>query len=107
VADAVVAGLGLPAAQEARTFQLAGPQALSYDEIVRTALGTRRPLVHVPLPVVRGGLRALERLVGAAAFATWEEARLMEEPMTTTRGTADIEALGVTPLRMSAVLGSA
>ena len=31
----------------------------------------------------------------------------MEEPMTTARGTADAEALGVTPLRMSAVLGAA
>jgi uncharacterized protein YbjT (DUF2867 family) len=110
VADAVVAALGLPAGAEPRGFQLAGPQALSYDEIVRTVLvpsGRRRPLVHVPLPVVRTGLRALERVMGAAAFATWEEARLMEEPMTTSRGTADIEALGVTPLRMSAVLGSA
>jgi hypothetical protein len=29
----------------------------------------------------------------------------MTEPMTTPRGTADAEALGVIPLRMSAVLG--
>jgi uncharacterized protein YbjT (DUF2867 family) len=110
VADAVVASLGLPGATGPRDFQLAGPQVLSYDEIVRTALGPlgrKRPLVHVPIPVVRAGLRGLERVVGPAAFATWEEARLMEEPMTTARGTADIEALGVTPLRMSAVLGSA
>jgi uncharacterized protein YbjT (DUF2867 family) len=109
VADAVISALGLPTAHEPRTFQLAGPQALSYDEIVRTVLGPlgrRRPLVHVPLPVVRGCLLALERVAGTAAFATWEEARLMEEPMTTSRGTADIEALGVTPLRMGAVLGS-
>ena len=41
-----------------------GPQTLSYDAIVRTAmrpLGRRRPLLHVPLPVVRlslGGARA-------------------------------------------------
>ena len=39
-------------------------------------------------------------------FATWEEAELMEEPMTTQRGTADAESLGVTPLAMSAVLGA-
>ena len=30
----------------------------------------------------------------------------MEEPMTTPRGTADAESLGVTPLRMSVVLGA-
>jgi NADH dehydrogenase len=110
VADAVVAALGLPEASEPRSFQLAGPQALSYDEIVRTVLnplGRRRPLLHVPLPVVRTGLRALERVMGSATFATWEEARLLEETMTTARGSADIEALGVTPLRMGAVLGSA
>jgi uncharacterized protein YbjT (DUF2867 family) len=110
VADSVISALNLRAGERRRSFLLAGPQALSYDEIVRTTLrplGRRRALVHVPLPLVRAGLRGLERIVGASAFATWEEARLMEEPMTTARGTADVEALGVTPLRMSAVLGSA
>jgi hypothetical protein len=38
-------------------------------------------------------------------FATWEEAELMEVPMTTERGTADPERLGVEPRPMSAVLG--
>jgi uncharacterized protein YbjT (DUF2867 family) len=90
-------------------FDLAGPETLSYDSIVRTVmrpLGRRRPLVHVPLPLVRLALDALERVVGPAVFATWEEAELMEEPMTTGRGTADAEALGVRPLPMSAVLGA-
>ena len=75
-----------------------------------------RAAPHGPAPpagarAAAGGARArcgvLERLTGPAAFATWEEAELMEEPMTTSRGTADAEALGVTPLRMSAVLGTA
>jgi uncharacterized protein YbjT (DUF2867 family) len=90
-------------------FELAGPDALSYEAIVRTVLrsiGRRRPLVHVPLPLVGLSLRALGRLVGPAVFATWEEAELMEEPMTTPRGTADAESLGVTPLAMAAVLGA-
>jgi len=39
-------------------------------------------------------------------FATWEEAELMEVPMTTERGTADPEALGVEPRPMAAVLGT-
>jgi uncharacterized protein YbjT (DUF2867 family) len=92
-----------------QSFELAGPEALSYDAIVRTvlrSLGRRRPLLHVPLPVVKASLRALERLVGPAVFATWEEAELMEEPMTTARGTAEAESLGVTPLTMAAVLGA-
>jgi uncharacterized protein YbjT (DUF2867 family) len=88
---------------------LAGPETLSYDDIMRVALraaGRERPLVHVPLPVVKGSLRALGKLAGQSAFATWEEAELMEEPMTTERGTADAEALGVTPKTMAAVLGA-
>jgi uncharacterized protein YbjT (DUF2867 family) len=95
--------------REAGAFELAGPQAMSYDAIVRTLLRSlrrRRPLVHVPLPVVRRSLRVLERIVGASAFATWEEAELMEEPMTTARGTADAESLGVDPLAMASVLGA-
>src|SRR5215207_117602 len=107
-ADCVVAALQRPRA--ARKLELAGPETLSYDAIVRTtlrSLGRNRPLVHLPLPLVRASLRALGRLVGQAVFATWEEAELMEEPMTTPRGTADAESLGVMPLAMSAVLGAA
>ena len=50
-------------------------------------------------------LRALRRWPAPRSFATWEEAELMEEPMTTPRGTADAEALGVRPLPMASVLG--
>jgi hypothetical protein len=39
-------------------------------------------------------------------FATWEEAELMEVPMTSERGTADAERLGVEPRPMGAVLGT-
>jgi NADH dehydrogenase len=108
VADCVVSALG-NGDPGRRGFELAGPDTLSYDAIVRTAirpLGRRRPLVHVPMPVVRLSLEALERVVGPAVFATWEEAELMEEPMTTARGTADAQELGVTPLPMKAVLGA-
>lgn len=107
VADCVMAALALPDGGR-HSFELAGPETLSHDELVRVALralARRRVLVHVPLPIVRIALRTLERLLGPAVFATWEEAQLMAEPMTTARGTADAESLGVTPLRMSAVLG--
>jgi NADH dehydrogenase len=83
------------------TYELSGPQVLSYNDIVRTVLRAahrRRRLLHVPLPIVRASLKVLR-------FATWEEAELMEEPMVTERGTADIESLGVSPLPMTAVLG--
>jgi NADH dehydrogenase len=93
-----------------RRLELAGPEVLSYDDIVRLALdawGRPRPLLHVPLWAVRMGLRVVERLAGSAAFATWEEAELMEVPMTTPRGPEDAQRLGITPKPMEEVLGLA
>ena len=90
------------------SFELVGPELLSYDDIVRVALRAshrRRRLLHVPLPIVRASLRTLRRIVGPKVFATWEEAELFEEPMVSERGTADIEKLGVRPHSMPAVLG--
>jgi uncharacterized protein YbjT (DUF2867 family) len=92
-----------------RRYELAGPEVLSYDEIVERVLeasGRDRPLLHVPVPLVRTGLRALGLLAGPSVFATWEEAELMEVPMTSERGTADAEGLGVEPRPMGAVLGT-
>ncbi|MGZ4203253.1 MAG: NAD(P)H-binding protein, partial [Thermoleophilaceae bacterium] len=90
--------------------ELAGPETLSHDQIIKLvlrSLGRRRRLLHVPLPVTRVGLNTLETVVGpSAAFATWEEAELMEIPMTTPGGTAGAESLGIMPLRMAAVLGA-
>jgi uncharacterized protein YbjT (DUF2867 family) len=91
-----------------RRHELAGPQTLTYDETARViarASGHERPLVHVPLGLVHYGLAALRRVVGNAAFATWEEAELMEVPMVTARGDADVRALGVEPRQMAEVLG--
>jgi uncharacterized protein YbjT (DUF2867 family) len=102
--------LGEPASElnGRRHLELAGPETLSYDEIVKLALAAwdrPRPLVHVPVPVVRRGLRLLERVAGQASFATWEEAELLEVAMTTPRGTEDARLLGVDPRPMSEVLG--
>jgi uncharacterized protein YbjT (DUF2867 family) len=90
-------------------YELAGPETLTYDEMARTiarAAGRERPLLHLPLGLVRTSLIWLRRLVGDAAFATWEEAELMEVPMVTPRGPVDVEALGVEPRRMAEVLGA-
>jgi hypothetical protein len=61
----------------------------------------------MPLPLVRWGLIALRQVFGETAFATWEEAELMEVPMVSERGTAGAERLGVQPKRMWDVLGGA
>jgi uncharacterized protein YbjT (DUF2867 family) len=105
VANCVVSSLN---GAEGSRYELAGPETLSYDEIVEEVLeasGRERPLVHVPLPLVRAGLSALELFVGTAAFATWEEAELMEVPMVSEGGTADAKGLGVEPRPMASVLG--
>ena len=106
-AAAVVAALNGKADKD--RIELAGPEELTYNDITREALrayGRRRRLLHVPLPIVKAGLEAIGIFAGEGAFATWEEAELMEISMTTPRGTADVEALGVTPRPMREVLSS-
>jgi uncharacterized protein YbjT (DUF2867 family) len=115
VADCVIAALRdtpppIGDHGENERFELAGPQTLSQDEIIRLVLRSQhrnRPLLHVPTPLVSRGLRLLEATLGQRAFATWDEAELMEVPMLSARGTGDVERLGVTPQPMGAVLPTA
>lgn len=89
--------------------ELAGPETLSHEAIARLALrsfGRRRPVVSVPMPIVRRILHAAEFVTGPAVFATAEEAELMEVSMTSSTGTAGAERLGVAPRPMRAVLGA-
>ena len=100
----------LAAADPRSRYELAGPETLTYDQmsdLVSRIAGRPRPLVHLPLPLVRAGLIALRSVFGEAVFATWEEAELMEVSMISERGPADAQALGVEPRRMSDVLESA
>jgi uncharacterized protein YbjT (DUF2867 family) len=107
VARCVIASLEQDAGKA--RYELAGPQLLSYDEIARAAAratGRERLLIHVPLGLVHLTLVTLRGIFGEAAFATWEEAELMEVAMVSDRGTADVERLGVEPLALDAVLGA-
>jgi uncharacterized protein YbjT (DUF2867 family) len=107
VADCIVAALSLDGASA--RYELAGPETISHEDIVALALrsfGRRRPLLHVPTPLVSRGLRAVAALMKSKAPATWDEAELMEVSMLSRHGTADAEALGVVPRRMAAVLGA-
>ncbi len=113
VANCVIASLRAPDGEAAgggrhERFELAGPQTLSYNDIVRTVLRSmnrRRPLLHIPTAILSRSLRLLEAVSGPRAFATWDEAELMEVSMISARGTADAELLEVTPQPMGAVLG--
>lgn len=107
VADCVMAALGTANGRE--RYELAGPQTLSHQQIVELMLrgvGRSRPLVNVPTAIVERALRLVETLMKSRAPTTWDEAELMEVSMTSSRGTADAEALGVTPRAMAAVLAA-
>jgi uncharacterized protein YbjT (DUF2867 family) len=111
VADCVMAAL--PGGRADRDsvgarYELAGPETLSYAEFVDCVLRSlrrRRPFVRLPVGLVRRTLRLVELLTGPAAFATWDEAELLEVPLVSRRGTADAERLGVVPKPVRAVLG--
>jgi uncharacterized protein YbjT (DUF2867 family) len=111
VAQCVLAALpggALAEQSDGARYELAGPETLTHEDIVEIALRSihrRRKLVKIPIPVVRRVLRTAELLMGPAAFATWDEAELLEIPMTSRHGTADAERLGVLPKSMRAVLG--
>ena len=74
VADCVMAALKRKPSAGAgdhgtERFELAGPETLSHNDIVRLVLRSldrRRPLVHVPTPIVSRVLRLLEAATGPA-----------------------------------------
>lgn len=109
VADCVMAALDDAGRHAMRRHELAGPDTLDHvalAELVLRAAGRPRPLVPVPEPVVKASLKAAEALLQGRAPATWDEAELLQVSMTSRHGTADAEALGVTPRAMAAVLGA-
>jgi uncharacterized protein YbjT (DUF2867 family) len=108
VASCVVAALRADDSHGYARHEIAGPETLTHTEIVRTvmrSLGRNRPLVHVPTPLVSRSLRLLETTMGPRAFATWDEAELMEVSMASAQGAAGAERFGVAPARMGDVLG--
>jgi NADH dehydrogenase len=91
-----------------RSFDLAGPELMTYAQIsslVADLAGRPRRLWRIPLPLVHLGLTSLHYVMGEAAFATWQEAELMQVSMTSPGGTGDAESLGISPKSMAAVLG--
>jgi uncharacterized protein YbjT (DUF2867 family) len=89
-------------------YELAGPETLTVREIAATAMrsfGRHRPVLGIPAPLARRTLKLVELLMGPTAFATWDEAELLEISMTSERGIEDAEKLGVAPKPMREVLG--
>jgi uncharacterized protein YbjT (DUF2867 family) len=91
-----------------RRYELAGPQTMTYNEVINTvlcSLDRERPLLPVPTPMISRALRLLERVTGTSTPIAWDEAELLEANMVAKDGIADTEALGIVPQEMSAVVG--
>ena len=89
-------------------YELAGPQTLTYRELVSyllRSLHRRRPIISAPSSAVRRTLKWVELLMGPTAPVTWDEVELLQVPLIARQGTADAERLGVLPKPMRAVLG--
>jgi NADH dehydrogenase len=105
--DAAAAVMAALEKGDAGAWDLVGPEQLTYSQmsaLVARAAGRPRPLWHVPLPLVHLGLSTLHRIFGEKVFATWQEAEVLQIPMTSASGTTDIDSLGITPRSMSDVL---
>jgi uncharacterized protein YbjT (DUF2867 family) len=105
---ATLPGGAAAAAAVGARYELAGPETLTHRQIVETVLRSlhrRRRVTGVPVWLTRRILNLVELLGGPTAFATWDEAELLEVPLISSVGTADAERLGVAPRRMAEVLG--
>jgi uncharacterized protein YbjT (DUF2867 family) len=92
-----------------RTLEIAGPETVTFREAVARALaaaGRPRRLVTVPTGLLLRALHAYEAVTGPVALATRDEADALGATMLAARGTADAEALGVTPLAIGDVLAA-
>jgi NADH dehydrogenase len=106
VVDCVVAALDRR--PDGTRHELAGPDTLPYETIVRLALrsfGRSRRLWRVPLPLVRAGVRPAELIAGHAAPVTWDEVELLQASLLSETRSAGAERLGARPRGMADVLG--
>jgi NADH dehydrogenase len=91
--------LALERADVVGTFELGGPAVLTYEEFVRTigrAAGQPRPLIHIPLGLVRCVARACDPL-GPAAPITSIQLRMLVEGNSTRSNTIET-VFGIRPL---------
>jgi NADH dehydrogenase len=85
-----------------RTFELGGPDVVSWDELYRRlarTLGKRRSLVHVPAVIVRPGVRLVEWIPGAPLTA--DQVTMLEDAgdnVAHVPDTVDTFALPLVPL---------
>jgi NADH dehydrogenase len=106
-ADAITATLLKDIATPGAPIALAGPDALSQDQILKLVMrhfGAQKPLIHLPTGFSRKLLDWQEKRLGQAALATWDQVALLQESILSPRGVGDLGVLGVDPLPMVDVL---
>jgi uncharacterized protein YbjT (DUF2867 family) len=106
-ADAITATLLKGIATPGAPIALAGPGALTQEQILRIVMrhfGAQKPLVHLPTGISRKLLDWQEHRLGQSALATWDQVVLLQDAILSERGTGDLKALGVDPLAMPDVL---
>ncbi len=104
VADAAIAALALPEAA-GRIFELGGPQALTFRELLAWILettGRHHPLVGVPARLARMQARVLERLPGK--LLTRDQLLMLERDNVVADGAAGLADLGIVPTPMELVV---
>ncbi|MGH3001690.1 MAG: NAD(P)H-binding protein, partial [Gaiellaceae bacterium] len=75
-----------------RLFELGGPDTVDWNELylrIARVLGKRRRLVHVPIPLARGGALLTERLPGAPLSA--DQVAMLQGPDNVISNTAAVE----------------
>ncbi len=81
------------------TFELGGPDLVTYEEFVRAigrASGYPRPVIHVPLPLVRAAAAVFD-LLGPAAPLTSEQLQMLVEGSATPANAIE-SVFGIRPL---------
>lgn len=96
VAAYFASGLEKPEATN-RTFELGGPDVVSWDEFwkrLKRALGVRRPSVHVPMAVMRVNALVTERLPGDIPL-TRDLLKMLEHGDNVVTNTDAVETFGL------------
>ncbi|MGH7698906.1 MAG: complex I NDUFA9 subunit family protein [Gemmatimonadales bacterium] len=87
-------------------FELGGPEVVTYEEFVRSigrAAGHRRPVVHVPLALVRAAARVFDRL-GPLAPITSDQLQMLVEGSVTPDNAIE-RVFGIRPMALHDALG--
>lgn len=87
------------------TYELGGPEAITYEDFVRAigrAVGRPRRLVHIPLPLVRAAAQAFD-LLGPMAPITSDQLQMLVEGSATPENAIE-RVFGIRPSRLDNAL---